>query len=134
MAQLELGREVLHLRVEKPEGARILNLGITQFVNWQLFVWLSNFAEAMRVGATIAELADLSLLPVLACLSLEVVVRDVEHFIFDFNRERLQDIVISQAGNLPLPCDATLLPRVQSDMTDLLCRCRSSCSACRAGS
>jgi hypothetical protein len=47
----------------------------------------------MRVGALPAELANLTLLPELAFLSLEVVVRDLQHLVLYFRRQDLQALV-----------------------------------------
>jgi len=90
LVQYELRSEVLHLSVQETECVRICELKVVQDVDWQFFVRLSDFVDAVRVGAVLAKLANLVLLVVLAFLGLEVVVGDVQQLVLHFNRQRLQ--------------------------------------------
>lgn len=89
LAVEELRCEVLHLCVEQSEGAWVGELQVVNQLNRKFLVRLPDLLGAVGVGAVLAELADLALLPVLALLRLEVVVRDVQHFVLHFDWQGL---------------------------------------------
>lgn len=91
LVEQQLRREVLDLRVQQAKRIVVCDVQGVQNVDRQFLVRLPHLLRPVGVRAVLSELADSVLLVVLAFLSLEVVVRDVEHFVFylqgqDLNR------------------------------------------------
>lgn len=86
--------------MQKSECIRVCVLQIVDCVKRQLFVRLSNLSATVGIRAVLAKLARLLLLVVLTLLSLEVVVRNIEHFVFDFHRQRLSKTKVRIANIL----------------------------------
>lgn len=80
----------MYLCVQKTEGTWICELKVVQDVDRQLLIRLADFITSMCISAILSKLAQLLILVELALLSLEIVVWYVQHFVLNFNRQRLQ--------------------------------------------